>query len=165
MESPATPQSHDNPTIPLRTSGIPVHHNIDNHIPPIPAVPRDRADRSGVDCFLGMEEASGSIPDRSITRSPQRGLPSQVKGDRFRAYSRRSSWVRIPPPASGCKCFWMVLPTAGFALHQNQYEIGSCSSLYLMVVLLLISHQRPVLVSKTYCDFPPTSSGSSAAYL
>jgi len=33
----------------------------------------------------------------------------------------------------------MVLPTAGFALHQNQYEIGSCSSLYLMVVLLLIS--------------------------
>ncbi len=28
-----------------------------------------------------------------------RGLPSQVKGDRFRAYSRRSSWVRIPSPA------------------------------------------------------------------
>jgi len=30
-----------------------------------------------------------------------RGLPSQVKGDRFRAYSRRSSCVRIAPPAYG----------------------------------------------------------------
>ena len=64
---------------------LPVHHNIDNHLLPIPAVPRDRADRSGVDCFLGMEEASGSTPDRSIhTFTPagvaQPGQRRQVQG-------------------------------------------------------------------------------------
>ena len=47
----------------------------------------------------------------------RRGLPSQVKGDGFRAHSRRSSWVRIPPPAFSGKASSNLAPPGFFPFN------------------------------------------------